>query len=174
MSPLTPPPDDTEVAAGPAPGSSPQAGPFPVVGLLPETGPAPDPPLRVLVAEDDAALRDAVLAVLEPFLGLLELLEAKHGGEAVRIVHAERIDLAVFDYRMPRASGLEAFAELRRVNPSAPGILCTAEADEALRRDAAEHRMHCVLDKPFGRRELLGAADSALRRAYAIPLRPAA
>ena len=172
MPPL-PPTDDTEVAAGLSPQAA--AAPHPPgLRLLPETGPTPDPPLRVLVAEDDAALREAVLMVLEPFAGLLELLEAKNGGEAVRIVHSERIHLAVFDYRMPRASGLEAYAELRRVNPAAPGILCTAEADETLRQDARRHRMHCVLDKPFGRRELLGAADSALRRAYAVRLRPAA
>ena len=164
MSPRSPADDrprDAAVAAGPDP-----------AGVAARVG--PEPPLRVLIAEDEEALREAVLAVLEPFLGLLELLEARNGGEAVKIVHAERVDLAVFDYRMPRASGLEAFAELRRVNPAAPGILCTAQADDALRRDAAEHRMHCVLDKPFGRRELLGAADSALRQAYAIPLRPAA
>ena len=164
MSPAPPPADRARDDPAPA---------VPVAGRI-DPGEIPEPPLRVLVAEDDAALREAVLAVLEPFLGLLELLEARHGGEAVKIVHAERIDLAVFDYRMPRASGLEAFAELRRVNPAAPGILCTAQADDALRRDAAQHRVHCVLDKPFGRRELIGAADSALRQAYAIPLRPAA
>ena len=136
--------------------------------------PAPEPPLRVLVAEDDAALREAVLAVFEPFFGLLDLLEARHGGEAVKIVRAERIDLAVLDFRMPQASGLEAFAELRRVNPAAPGILVSAEADEDLRRDAREQHVHAVLGKPFARRDLLGAADSALRHAYRIPLRPAA
>ena len=140
----------------------------------PPAPPVVTPPFRLLVAEDEAALREAVLAVFEPFLDLLELLEARDGGEAVEIVRGERVDLAVLDFRMPRTSGLEAFAELRAVNPHAPGILVSAEADETLRARAAACAVHAVLGKPFARRDLLGAADSALRAAYEHALLPAA
>ena len=140
----------------------------------PPPGPLVEPPFRVLIAEDHAPLREVLLAVLEPFLEVLELLEAKHGGEAVRIIRGERVDVAVLDFRMPGRTGLEAFAELRSVNPTAPGILVSAEADEGLRRDAAALTVHRVLAKPVTRTDLLAALDSALRTAYRAALPAAA
>lgn len=133
-----------------------------------------EPPFRVLVAEDNDALREVVLAVLERFAGVLELLEACHGGEAVQIIRGERVDVAVLDFRMPQNTGLEAFAELRAVNPAAPGILISAEADEGMRRDAAALTVHRVLSKPLARRDLVSAIDSALRTAYHAALPAAA
>ncbi|MFH5803397.1 response regulator [Alienimonas sp. DA493] len=133
-----------------------------------------EPPFRVLVAEDNDALREVVLAVLERFAGVLELLEACHGGEAVRIIRGERVDVAVLDFRMPQNTGLEAYAELRAINPAAPGILISAETDEAMRRDAAALTVHRVLAKPVARRDLLAALDSALRTAYRAALPAAA
>ena len=140
----------------------------------PAAEPLIEPPFRVLVAEDNDALREVVLAVLERFGAALELLEASHGGEAVRIIRGERVDVAVLDFRMPQNTGLEAFAELRAINPAAPGILISAEADEAMRRDAAALTVHRVLSKPLARRDLLAALDSALRTAYRAALPAAA
>ena len=134
----------------------------------------PEPPFRVLIAEDHQPLREVLLAVLEPFLGVLELLETGHGTEAVKIIRGERVDVAVLDFRMPGRSGLEAMAELREVNPAAPGILVSAEADDALRRDAAALTVHRVLDKPVTRHALLAALDSALNTAYRATLPRAA
>ena len=125
---------------------------------------------RLLIAEDDPGLRAVLRLIFEPFF---ELLEAANGGEAVDIIRGERVDVAVFDFRMPRRTGLEAFAELRSVNEQAPGILVTAEAD-SVREDAERLEVYAVLAKPVARRELLHSVDAAMRSVYHQSLLPAA
>ena len=163
--PPTPPPDPPAAPHVPAAGAAPAPAAPPAVV---------EPPFRVLVAEDDDALREVVLAVLERFAGVLELLEACHGREAVRIIRGERVDVAVLDYRMPHGSGLDALCELGEGNPAAPGILVSADADGRLREEPAAALAHRVLAKPVGRRALVAAVDSALRTAYDAALPKAA
>src|SRR5690606_492332 len=92
-------------------------------------------PLRLLIADDDRGVREALCAVFEPYF---ELIEAESGDEAVEVIEQVRIDIALLDMHMPRLTGLETLRVLKRVHQDAPGILVTADATEELRRDAAE------------------------------------
>jgi CheY-like chemotaxis protein len=120
-------------------------------------------PLRLLIADDDRGVREALCAVFEPYF---ELIEAESGDEAVEVIEQVRIDIALLDMHMPRLTGLETLRVLKRVHQDAPGILVTADATEELRRDAAEACAFRVLDKPVCKAELVSTVDSALRSAY--------
>ena len=120
-------------------------------------------PFRLLIADDDAGVRDALRAIFEPYF---ELLEARAGDEAIDLIQHVRVDIALLDMHMPRRTGLETLRVLKRVHADAPGILVTASATPDLRRDAIEARAFHVLDKPVRKSELVATVDSALRFAY--------
>ena len=120
-------------------------------------------PYRLLIADDDRGVRDVLRAIFEPFF---ELVEAESGDEAVDLIEQVRVDIALLDMHMPRRTGLETLRVLKRVRAAAPGILVTAEATDALRRDAAEADAFDVLAKPVRKAELVSTVAAALRFAY--------
>ena len=120
-------------------------------------------PYRLLIADDDRGVRDVLRAIFEPFF---ELVEAESGDEAVGLIERVRVDIALLDMHMPRRTGLETLRVLKQVRSTAPGILVTAEATDALRRDAAEADAFDVLSKPVRKAELVSTVAAALRFAY--------
>lgn len=90
--------------------------------------------IRVLIAEDHAAVREGlrVLLASEPNLELVG--EATDGVEAVAQARSLRPDVILMDLAMPRKSGLEAIAEIRQEAPQARILVLTGLAEqEALR-----------------------------------------
>jgi DNA-binding response OmpR family regulator len=125
--------------------------------------------MRVLVAEDDAALR----TVLER--GLREngyVVDAVADGEsAVKWLRAYEHEVAILDWRMPAKSGIEVIEEIRRIGVKTPVLMLTA-------RDAPIDRvtgLHAGADdylvKPFDFDELL-ARLVALQRRPALTVPP--
>jgi DNA-binding NarL/FixJ family response regulator len=103
----------------------------------------PDPPaLRVLVVDDDALVRSALVMMLDGANGIRVVGEATDGEEVPTAVAQWAPEVVLMDIRMPRVDGITATAALRR-RPSAPEVivLTTFDADElvlgALRAGAA-------------------------------------
>jgi hypothetical protein len=128
---------------------------------------------RVLIADDDAVVRDVVRRYLEH--DGLEVLVAADGNEALRILGTERIDVAVLDVMMPGPNGLSLCRTLRQGGDyTVPVILLTALAEEDDRIAGLEAGADDYLTKPFSARELALRVRSVLRRApaptTAVPL----
>ena len=70
--------------------------------------------LRVLVAEDEAPQRDALLERLAALLPGVTLLPCADGLDALERLAEDRVDLAFLDIRMPGASGMEVAREVIR------------------------------------------------------------
>ena len=123
---------------------------------------------RVLIADDDAVVRDVVRRYLER--DGLEVRVAGDGSEALRVLGTERIDLAVLDVMMPGPSGLSLCRTLRQSGDySIPVILLTALGEEDDRIAGLEAGADDYLTKPFSPRELALRVKSVLRRAPATP-----
>lgn len=72
--------------------------------------------MKLLVAEDQSMLRDALCQLLALQERVSVVYPAKHGQEAMAILEKEAIDVAILDIEMPRASGLDVleFVRLRQ------------------------------------------------------------
>ncbi|MGH7553790.1 MAG: response regulator, partial [Longimicrobiales bacterium] len=70
-------------------------------------------PIRVIVADDHAVVREGIRSVLEQAQGFDVVAEASNGDEALAAVETHRPDVLVLDITMPRRSGLDVVAALR-------------------------------------------------------------
>lgn len=101
----------------------------------------------VLIVEDDANLREALLETLRD--GEHPVFAAGSGLEALRILGAENIGLVVSDLQMTPMNGHELLGEIRQQHPALPAVLMTAygsieNAVDEMRNGAADY-----LVKPF-------------------------
>jgi DNA-binding response OmpR family regulator len=127
----------------------------------------PGTPARILVAEDDEAMRSVVVETLRkdghevscvPDGGRLLVKFARDymGSEGT-----DPVDLLVSDVRMPVCSGLQILQQLRAVRCRIPVILVTAFGDEETRK-LARSLGAVLLDKPFELDELRATASKLL------------
>ena len=125
-------------------------------------------PSRVLIADDDAVVRDVVRRYLER--DGLEVRVVGDGNEALRVLSTERIDVAVLDVMMPGPNGLSLCRTLRQGGDyTVPVILLTALSEEDDRIAGLEAGADDYLTKPFSPRELALRVRSVLRRTPAPP-----
>ncbi|GAA3870118.1 response regulator transcription factor [Saccharothrix violaceirubra] len=83
--------------------------------------------IRVLLADDEEMIRDALAALLELEPDLEVVARVGDGRLAVDEARAHRPDVAVVDLRMPGLDGLEVTAELARVLPSCAVVVLTGQ-----------------------------------------------
>jgi DNA-binding response OmpR family regulator len=120
------------------------------------------PARRILVIEDDAAIRRGVVDALR-FAGYLPL-EASTYGDAVHEATRANYDLLLLDLVLPGGDGLGVLAEARKTAPSVPVIIVTARGREADRVRGLELGADDYVVKPFSVRELLARIEAVLRR----------
>ena len=99
-------------------------------------------PIRVLVVDDHAVVREGLRAFLELQEGILVVAEAGDGREAVDTAARLHPDVILMDLVMPRLDGIAAMRELRETAPEARVIVLTSFLDDdkllpALRLGAA-------------------------------------
>jgi signal transduction histidine kinase len=95
----------------------------------------PIEPVRVLVVDDVAEIRDN-LAQLLGQLGLVVVGSAADGVEAVELVATTDPQVVVMDLRMPRMDGVEATREILAKHPDVAVLMLSAYGDESLVIDA--------------------------------------
>jgi DNA-binding response OmpR family regulator len=122
----------------------------------------------VLVVEDEPHIRE--LVVLHLGLEGLEVVEARDGEEAIRLMRSRPLDLCVLDLMLPRLDGLSVCRAIRRdpLNADTPILMLTARRDEADKVLGLESGADDYLTKPFGVRELVARVRALLRRPRAL------
>ena len=83
-------------------------------------------PLRVVVADDEANVRDVLRMSLQLDDGFVVVGEAQDGEESIRLVKEEQPDILVLDLRMPGIGGLEALPRIREVGPNTQIVVLSA------------------------------------------------
>ena len=121
----------------------------------------------ILVVEDDAALREALIDTLQA--AGLSALAAVDAPSALHLLETEEVALVISDVHMPGQNGYQLLTSIRRLRPDLPVVLMTAygtvaQAVAAMREGATDY-----IVKPFdapalidmARRQLAARAQSA-------------
>ena len=122
---------------------------------------------RVIVVEDDAAIRRGLVDALE-FDGY-GTFEADNGDEGLDLAVKADCDLVLLDLVLPARDGLEVLKEVRDIRPTLPVIILTAKGEEADRVRGLSLGADDYVVKPFSVKELLARVKAVLRRS---PERP--
>ena len=109
--------------------------------------------MRILVADDDRSLRQAVAAMLER--ASYEVVSAEDGEEALRLVEQTAPDALVLDIMMPKLDGFQVCERLRRAGSSVPILILSAKGDFVDKRIGFSFGANDYLAKPFSEAELL-------------------
>jgi len=118
--------------------------------------------IRILVADDEAAVRGFLRLVLEG--AGYHVIEAADGRHALRQVRAGRVDLVITDLVMPEQEGIETFRALRKEVPGI-GIIAVSGAFEGQFLQVAEMvGADSVLTKPVSPESLLASVEDVLKR----------
>jgi DNA-binding response OmpR family regulator len=129
----------------------------------PATTPAP---ARVLVAEDQADIRD--LLVLNLRSAGYEVTAVADGVAALASQNEVASDLLILDLMMPGLDGLEVCKALRARGHGTPILMLTAKSTELDRVLGLELGADDYLTKPFSLAELLARVKALLRRAQLL------
>jgi len=117
---------------------------------------------RVLVVDDDRAVRDSLRRSLE-FNGY-DVALAGDGAEALASISGVRPDAVVMDVMMPRLDGLEATRALRTAGHDVPILVLTARDAVGDRVEGLDAGADDYLTKPFALAELLARLRALMRR----------
>ncbi|NUT53417.1 MAG: response regulator transcription factor [Saccharothrix sp.] len=91
---------------------------------------APEPPVRVLIADDQALFREALATLLEVQPEIEVVGEAGDGEQAVRLCARLRPDVVLMDLRMPVLDGIAATDRLRVEQPGVRVLALTTFDDD--------------------------------------------
>jgi CheY-like chemotaxis protein len=103
--------------------------------------------LKVLVVDDEKPIRDFFTRLLK--LEDVEIKTAEDGLAAIEAVKNEVFDLVFLDVRMPRLNGIQAFSQLKKINPSINCVFITGYAVEESLIEQLKQPQTFFLKKPF-------------------------
>jgi len=88
-------------------------------------------PIRIVVADDHAVVREGIRRVLDDEPDFVVVGEASTGEEVLAAIETARPDVVLLDLGMPGPGGLEVIRRLRGAGPPGPRILVLSMYDEA-------------------------------------------
>ncbi len=118
---------------------------------------------KILVAEDDKAIRDSIGIYLKN--ANYDVYFAEDGMECIEIFKKEKIDLVIMDLMMPKMTGEEAIIKLRE-DSFIPIIILSAKSEDYDKVIGLDIGADDYITKPFNPLELMARVNSNIRRYY--------
>jgi len=116
---------------------------------------------RVLVVDDAAFMRMMIKDILTKN-GYVVVGEADNGLNAIEKYEELKPDLVTMDITMPEMDGITAVKEIRKSNPNARIIMCSAMGQQAMVIDAIQAGARDFVVKPFQPDRVLEAIAKAI------------
>jgi len=119
---------------------------------------------KILIAEDERDIRELIVFTLE--FGGFSVVAAKDGQEAVEKAQQDDFDLIMMDVRMPRMTGYEACAELKKIDKvkDIPVVFLSAKGQQAEVETGLEAGAEQYILKPFAPDQLTKQVTEILAR----------
>jgi two-component system nitrogen regulation response regulator NtrX len=118
------------------------------------------PKSRILVIDDEAAIRDSLKMTLE-YEGY-EFLGAATGQEGLALLEREGPDLVLLDVKMPGMDGLEVLDRIRALNDALPVVVVSGHGTISTAVEATKKGAFDFIEKPFASDRVLVSLRNAL------------
>ncbi len=115
----------------------------------------------ILIVDDAAFMRMSLQRILEPH-GFKVIGQAANGKEAVEQYKLLSPDLVVMDITMPDMNGIDALREIRKVNPEAAVLMCSAMGQMEKVVETIEAGARDFIVKPFQNDRVVAAVQKIL------------
>lgn len=117
---------------------------------------------KILLVDDSTFARNNMKRMLGD---RYEILEASDGLEGLEAYFLNHPDLVILDITMPGASGLDVLEQIRKVDPQARVVMCSADVQEYSRARASELGALGFIGKPVTAENLLTIVSPLLDEA---------
>jgi DNA-binding NarL/FixJ family response regulator len=124
----------------------------------PDTG---DPPLRIVIADDQASVREGLVLLLGGLPAIDVVGAAADGEQALALVAAHKPDAILLDLHMPVLDGIGATRRLTAEHPSVAVVILTTYADDDSVLEALRAGARSYLTKDADRADIARALQAA-------------
>ena len=116
--------------------------------------------IKVLICDDDKAIRDDIENILKESGYVDYIKKVKNGIEAIEFIKSEKIDLLIIDIDMPYKNGIETAKEITSIDKDIHIIFVTGFSDYSLE----SFKVHPVdfIVKPFTRDKIIDSVNIAI------------
>ncbi len=119
---------------------------------------------RILIIEDEAAIRRVLVKILTEESNTYEVVEAEDGLAGIELIKKEDFDLILCDIKMPKMDGVEVLEAVKKIKPEIPIVMISGHGD----LDTAVNTMRLgafdYISKPPDLNRLLNTVRIALDR----------
>lgn len=115
--------------------------------------------MRLLIADDEEMIRSGLLSLDWKSIGIDEVYSASNGLEAADLIGSEKIDIVIFDIRMPGMTGIELAKYVKEKSLDTAVILLTGFSEFEYAREALRLGVYEYLLKPLRPKEILEAVQ---------------
>jgi DNA-binding NarL/FixJ family response regulator len=123
----------------------------------------PDAPLRIVIADDQASVREGLVLLLDGLPDIDVVGAAADGAQAVRLVAEQHPDAILLDLHMPVLDGIGATRALTAEHPEVAVVVLTTYADDSSVLDALRAGARSYLTKDADRADIARALRAAAR-----------
>jgi len=125
--------------------------------------------VRILIADDQEAIRKRVSAIIKARPNLEVCGEATNGSEVVKKARELKPDLIVLDITMPEVNGLDAARKIKAFAPGTPIVILTVHKSKQLMEEAKIIGVRGYVTKSEAGQNLLTALDAVLQNQTFFP-----
>ena len=120
---------------------------------------------KILVIDDSRVIRARVREMLPQ--GNFEVIEATDGIEGIEAIRAQKPNLIMLDFLLPRMSGYEVYEEIQSdpAFQSIPLVMMSGRREELTEKIQEPFEFFEFIEKPFEQKELIGAIKGAMAKA---------